>query len=452
MTSLHPVTTSWSRRLASACSPRTFVSSMKGHRGALALVDQAVVSLTNFATSLIIARVCGKAELGLYLLAWTTITIVNEILTAVIATPYVVISPTLSDGERRRYCGSAVLHQFGLSAVAVLCSLIAGVRLHFGPRADLGRVLTVVSGLLAILVLKEFARRLWFAHLEMRAALIGDVGASTLQMLAVGALFLSHRLSTITCYSGIALAALLPTIMWSWMYRDRLYISTSASLSDFRTNWTLAKWIVGSGGLWAAAMYTYPWLLVWMHGPALTGVWAACFGFVALSNPVLLGFGNYLGPRIAQLCGFDGVFVMRRYVYRSALHFVCLLLPLAFIVWFWGDFFIGHLYGKAFVGHQHVIRVLACNVLISGLVFPFTRGFFALQRADLDLFVNVVAIAILFVFGIPLVRHYGVMGAAAGLTLTNGLTTLMRIALFARVTRGEKAYAFSLEATSAQKA
>lgn len=405
------------------------------HRASLALVDQAVVSGTNFATSIIIARFCDKAQLGLYLLAWSTIFIVNEVLSAVITTPYVVISPTLNSQRQAGYRGSALLHQVLLSLVAVLVLSPVSMCLRFGKRSELGALLEVVSGLLIILLFREFSRRMWFAHLEMRAAVLADCGASLLQLFLLGTIIAVKHLNAVTAYAAIATAAAVPSVTWLVMYRRRLVLNAPAALRDFRMNWGLAKWIACSGALWAAAMYSYPWLLVWIRGASTAGIWAACYGLVALSNPVLLGFGNYLGPKIAHIQGGDGVLAMRRYVYRSSFRFVALLLPFALLVWFYGDFLIKHLYGPGFIGHEVVIRILAVNVLLLGAIFSITRGFFVLQRADIDTYVNIIAIAALFLLGLPMVRWYGVVGAAIGLTATAALTGIVRAVIFVRVTR-----------------
>ena len=411
-------------------------SQMFVHRGSLALIDQAVVSGTNFATSLLIARVCGKVELGVYMLAWTVTALVNDVLTAVVLTPYNVISPTLDEGNRERYRGSMVLHQLALSLLCSACLVAGGLQLAHHPNsARLGRVLVLLAGLIVVLVFREFSRRMYFAHMQMRTAVITDMVASVFQLSLIGLMIRYHALSAPNAYVAIALASAIPGLVWFIKYRSRFGVSVPRAADDFRRNWFVGKWILGSGVLWAGAMYTYPWLLVWMHGVSATGIWAACFGLVALSNPVLLGFGNYLGPKIAILHGHQGVSVMRRYVWRSSATFAGLLTPLAIIVWFWGDLLVSHLYGPAFSGHLVAIRFLALNVVISGAVFPFSRGFFSIQRADLDLAINMLAVLILFCIGLGLVRFYGVTGAAIGLTTTNGITAIVRAALFARITR-----------------
>ena len=66
------------------------------HPGVVALFDQSLVSITNFATALLIGRVCGKPELGVYTLAWTLLSMVTELSGALITTPYTVLSPQMS--------------------------------------------------------------------------------------------------------------------------------------------------------------------------------------------------------------------------------------------------------------------------------------------------------------------------------------------------------------------
>lgn len=415
---------------------RSGVPAVFAHSGVLALADQGIVSSTNFLTSLAVARLCGKAELGIYLLAWTVTQMVSEIVTALIITPYNVISPTLSIGEQARYRGSVFLHQFILSAIVSPSLIIAWFYLRRMPTTQqLSGLLCLLSALIFVFVLKEFSRRMFFAHLHMLSVTVADTTACTLQLVLIGIMGFNRSLNAEIAFVVIALASFIPVSAWLLANRTHLVIKCSIAVEDFRRNWDIAGWIVGSGVLWAGAMYAYPWLLIWMCGPSTTGAWAACYGLVALSNPVLLGFGNYLGPKICLLYGQKGVSAMRLYVWRSSLTFALLLAPLGAAAWFLGSDLVRHLYGSAFTGYTIAIRVLAVNVLIQGAVFSFSRGLFSLQRADLDLAVNVIAILLLFLLGVPLVRSFGVTGAAFGLALTNGATALIRAVVFARATR-----------------
>jgi len=70
-------------------------------------------------------------------------------------------------------------------------------------------------------------------------------------------------------------------------------------VSDFKLNWAFGKWITASGVVWTFNNNLYPWLLTAFHGTSMTGMWAACFGVVAMANPLFLGIQNYFGPVLA---------------------------------------------------------------------------------------------------------------------------------------------------------
>jgi len=63
------------------------------NQGLLSLGDQAVASITNFATGVIIARASSKEQFGLYMLGFTLILLVTDLQTSLIATPYMVYAP-----------------------------------------------------------------------------------------------------------------------------------------------------------------------------------------------------------------------------------------------------------------------------------------------------------------------------------------------------------------------
>ena len=81
------------------------------NRRVLSLVDQAVISATNMATSIVIGRTCAKAELGLYASGLSLILLVTAVQSALIAVPYTISSPRIADEEHAIYKGSTLLQQ-----------------------------------------------------------------------------------------------------------------------------------------------------------------------------------------------------------------------------------------------------------------------------------------------------------------------------------------------------
>src|SRR5262249_54423199 len=78
--------------------------------------------------AMLIGRTCGKAELGVYTLAWSILALVNGISTTLIASPCTILGPHFASPRRRRYWGSLAVHQVALSlTIALALAAVAGV-------------------------------------------------------------------------------------------------------------------------------------------------------------------------------------------------------------------------------------------------------------------------------------------------------------------------------------
>ena len=78
-------------------------------------------------------------------------------------------------------------------------------------------------------------------------------------------------------------------------------------------------------------------------------------------------------------------------------------------------------------------------MLISAIAFSFSRGLFALDRAQDDFKVNLVALGLMLTLGVSLAYAYGVIGAAWGLIASNTAATLLRVVIFDRRTAAQHA-------------
>jgi O-antigen/teichoic acid export membrane protein len=400
----------------------------------IALSDQGLVSVTNFATTMMIGRVCGKAELGVYTLAWTLMSLVTGISSTVIATPYTVFSPRLAHSRRRRFRGSILMHQLLLSTMFALTIAAAA---FLASRAgwvseNISTVVTTAAAVLLCIGVREFVRGVSFAELRTSWALSVDViaccgqAAGLLLLLYCQALTASRALVVLGMSSGLAAA------VWFALHGKAFRFNTKLLAQDWRRNWDFAKWVFGSAIAWQAATYLYPWMLTIFHGTSATGAWAACSAIVATANPVLLGLNNYVSPKIANVYASGGILEMKRYVHRSSLTFAALLSPLVLVLVTFGDRILVAVYGGEYSGAIALLFPLSANILINSLSGPYAQGLFNLKRAKADMFVNVVSIVLLFTIGIFAVKFYGTLGAATALLASTLVATGIRMAIFTR--------------------
>lgn len=262
------------------------------------LADQAVASATNFLTGVIIARACSKEQLGLYTLGFSLILLVTDFQTSLITTPYMVYAPRLKGRDHSLYTGSTLIHQLAFCFVTmfgVACGAFAAAH-GIGPRG-LASILWALSVVIALIMLREHARRVSFARLKLKTALLFDTSIAVGQI--SGLLLLSHfgLLSASLAFWLIGLACGIAVVGWLWSDRECYDPRLNQSRADFKKNWLFGKWVLASGVVWAVSMNLYPWFLAYFHGTVSTGIWAACWGVVSVGSPALLGILNLAGPK-----------------------------------------------------------------------------------------------------------------------------------------------------------
>jgi len=399
--------------------------------GSLALVDQVVLSAANLATGVILGRACSKEEFGLYTLAMSIVLFAAAFQGALILTPYMIFSPRLRGMDKARYAGSTLIHQACLSAAAMAVLALGGVvlTLGIGPR-ELAPVVWALAAVVGLLLFRDYARQLSFANLSVQAALWLDTAAAALQLAGIAVLVACGTLSAYGACWVIGAASGLGTAGWLLATRGQFAVRRRAVMADLRHNWTTGKWVFVSGIVWALGTYLYPWLLLALHGSASAGVWAACFGMVALANPLILGVQNYLGPSIAHAFAQGGFGPLRRHTLGAALVMAAMFLPLFGILTAAGSPGVVLLYGEKYAGCGVIVAWLALSTLVATLTFPFSRALFAAGMARVDFGATVVSLATLATAGLWLVRGYGVAGAGLGLLLGNAAGLAVRLAYF----------------------
>lgn len=400
--------------------------------GFIALCDQGIVSVTNFVTAVIIGRVCGKAELGVYTLALTLITIATGVISTLISAPYTVFAPRLVRSRRRRYLGSLLVHQLVLSlGFALLISIVAVLgRWQGWLSAGLSSVGTIIATVIAFISLREFIRSVSFAELRVEWAFSVDITSCVAQMAGLLLLAGGGALTVSRTYATIGVSTALAACGWLILHRSELEFDRRFYFPDLKGNWDFGKWVLCSGLLWQASGYLFPWVLAAFHGSSVTGVWAACAAIIALGNPVLLGLSNYVLPKISNIYATGGVRSMTRHVHRYSMLFVALLAPVVVFVSIFGERLLSDIYGGGYEGTRGVLLLLSINLLVVTVARPYSQGLFSLECAKADTFVNVIWVSLMIVAGIPAVRSYGALGAAAAMLASGSIAVAIKIAVF----------------------
>jgi O-antigen/teichoic acid export membrane protein len=394
-------------------------------KSGLSVFDQAVVSGTSFATSVLLARCVSQEELGVYYLALSVYYFTRGVQEQVVSAPYMIYCSRKSEAERAEYAGSALLHQCAVmlaTAAALIVALAAGL-----APSGVESALWLLIGAAPLLLIREFARQMSFAHLDLLRATILDVAAAGLQFTALLTLALAGRLSVTTTLATLGICSGLATIGWLATNRQAMAGRLAAAVRDWLHNWTFARWALASQLLAQATPYVMPWVVAFTHGEAETGLLGACSTLVGLSNTFLQGLCNFLSPRAAQAFARGGLAELRSVLLKTAALFSATLGLLAVAAFMFGEQAAMLVYGPQFAGSGLLIGVLSLSVLANSVGVTAGNGLWAMERPSANFVADLCSLGVVIVATLALVPPLGPLGAAIATLAGTSSDALVRL-------------------------
>jgi len=414
-------------------SIRNLFSSKLTRKGTLSLIDQGLVSATNFLTGVFVGRYCTKEEYGLYMLCFTIILYLIELQNRLLSIPYTYFWPRLKQSIKSKYTGSIYIHQFFLSINAILALLFIGPYItNLLGLEKLTPVLRTLAAVIFFVLVKEHLRKLLLAQLSMFRAFILD---SCVAVLQIGGLLIILKLGMLSSTSTFFVMGLVSTIITLPLIltmRKSIVPSRNRVLPDLRRNWVYGKWLLFGSIFYFASTNLYHWILASSSGASATGILAACLSVIFLANPIVLGFANFVGPAAVHVLTENGIQALRAFI-RKAVIFLTITMGLfSFAIFIFGETLLVSIYGEKYNGYGFMLAILMISFFIATVTSLYDLALCALGRADANFKFNLVALLTTISLGFWLVRHFGLIGAAYGILSSNALASIVRYFIYTR--------------------
>ncbi|REJ67846.1 MAG: lipopolysaccharide biosynthesis protein [Planctomycetota bacterium] len=420
----------WAHRIGRRLVSRT------GVKGALSLVDQALVSAANFLASIFVGRFGGPAELGLYFQGFTVIAVLLTAQIALIAVPYTIYSPRKQGGKDKTFAGSALAHQLMLSLAVVALLLLAALVL-WGTldKPALAAVTATVAVGAPFVLMREFARRFCFAHMEIGRGLLLDLVTVTGQLAAFVWLSWNGQLTAVTALAVLAAACAISGLGWLFVCRREFHLVWKQALADLAHNFSLAMWVFLSDFGAALIALSGGVLTIFLLGEREAGIYAACWTVSQAVNPLLFGTFNLLSPTAARAYANGGKPEVRRVMFTVTPFIVALLLGWCIFLLLFGELIIQALYGDDFLSTTWVVTWLAASVLMRALGVIAGQGLQTIDRPRFGFYSNVLALCGLALSVPLLIPTWGVTGAAMCICAAEATIFVTRMLAFLSLSR-----------------
>ena len=405
-------------------------------KGGLAILDQGLISGSNFLIGILLARWLVPAQYGAFSLAFSVFLLLSYVYQSLLSEPQGVYS-----GSTYRDCLRGYLKALlGIQAVVTLFGIVllggsAAIVAAMGKAEGLPGALAGVAIASPCILFFWLLRRAYYMNLApARAAM----GAFIYCALVTGGLFLAYRWSLVSPFSAYLLMAIgaLGTGLFLLTQVNKALPPDTVTPPTARQAWR-KHWEYGR---WALAVSVVTWIPYYMYYPLVSafGGMAQAGQLRALMNLALPLEQSYTAlsilflPYAARVCREKGVSSSGPLVRRITLLFVVgavvywsVIIPMKGVVF--------HvLYGGKYLEVAHFIPYVALGTTLWAAAFGPAILLRAIESPDSIFYARIVASALSLVIGVPATRSFGLWGVVVSVIVANTAAFLISMYILHR--------------------
>ncbi len=323
----------------------------------LVLVDQAMVSGSNFLIGILLARQLGLEAFGWFTLAWIVVLFIQSLQQAVIISPMMTFGGGAERAEHPTYFGAVFRHQawfFLISTTLTLVSLSTWEFLIGGMGYPAIFALTFLVGASQW---QEFLRRYHFTLRQTWSAFAADAFRylSQLLVLLLIGLALAETMNVALALWIKALASLGGGLVALARIR-RSDWSTPVYRTVTRQHWRFGRWLAGSTLMRWGSSNVFVLAAAALLGPAAVGGIRAAETLMGVTHIFFQAMENTVPPRAARIFKDSGPEALNRVVRNLCLAGGLLTAALAIALSLAPEFWLGRIFGAEYADYAHLVK------------------------------------------------------------------------------------------------
>lgn len=408
-------------------------------RGFFALLDQGLISGSNFIVAILLARWLVPQQYGAYALAFEMFLFMSVVYGSLILEPMSVFGPSVFKDDFRAYLGILLRIHCALSLLMIVAVFaVAAVLNALKPSSSLPGALVGVAVASPCLLLFWLVRRGFYVHLLPKKAALGACVYSAVVLAGVTVVYKLHSLSSLSAFLIMAAGAVITgPAMLRW-FKSHMQLSPGRRIrvkDVLRQHWIYGRWALASAiVIWLSGAIFYP-ALGSFYTLAETGQFKALMNLSSPIGQAYVALSLLTLPYASQVHHEEGNAVVGRlvwkltglYVFGSALYWLIAILARGPIV--------HQLYGGKY---EQVIALLPWVALGSVLRIGATAQANVLRamRSPSMVFVAYSAACVVAILiGIPCTRWLGLRGALFAWVLSGAASFVGALVMIRRKAR-----------------
>jgi O-antigen/teichoic acid export membrane protein len=393
------------------------LSGKGAQEGYLAGVDQAIISLSNFLATIILARSVDPTQLGIYGVGFVTLRLIRSVQDGIIVQPLNVYGAGMDEASFRRYATSTSILQLALASATALIIYVCGWVLTLLGNDTAGPTLYSLWFAFMGWQLQEYLRRMMYTRGYVLQAVVNTIIANAARLVLMVWWAEQGELSGIAGLDAIAWGALVALIPGIWFTRSYWTRNFANLRETWDRNWGFGRWVLGGSiASWISVEF-YPILTAGMISFAAAGAYRALQNLVAPIHILLRATDTFLTPRASRLYTQNGERALERtmrlvYILAGIPTFIFLGLAVLFPVQL-----LSLLYGDTYLEYSSGIILMAIFYALLFAYWPLQTTLKAARVSRPIFIANLLATILMFTAGIWMIYRWGVYGTITGQAL-----------------------------------
>lgn len=386
-------------------------------KGVLAIVDQGLISGSNFVISILLARWLAADQYGAYALAFSTFILLTQIYQALILEPMSVFGGSTYRNSRREYMGVLTWIHFAIAFVIVVGLGAASLVLHFaGVGSTLPSALAAAGIAGPCVLLFWLARRGYYLGLMPLPAASGALLYCGIVIAGLVMLYRTHLLSPATAFLLMGAGALATGIVLLLRLRPVWRCSREYLATAWRQHWIYGRWALAAAFATWVPFNIYFIFLTGFGGMSATGHLRALINFALPVGQTATALSLLFQPFTARILDDEGIGGMRRITTRiTQLYFLGAAL-------YWGSIILARhqlvhlLYGTRYEAVIYLLPILAISSAFQAANHGPAIGLRSMQLPRLVFWAYLAGAGISLVIGLVVTFWFGLPGALVSMT------------------------------------
>jgi O-antigen/teichoic acid export membrane protein len=401
------------------------------------MLDQCLISGSNFLLTVLLARWLTAEQYGAYALAFSVFLFLAGAHESLVTEPMMVFGPSSYGDQSREYLGAILWVEACLSVLlvgVVVCATFVAWRLAAG--GDLAKALAGLCLSTPCVFLFWVSRAGFYLEQRPAGAAAGSALYCVLLFAGTRLLFRHGLLSPFVALAAVALAALAAAVSMLIRLRPALKRAGDPGLRPvWNKHWRYGRWALGTAGMrWVPGNVSYA-LTGSLLGLADVGRLKALLNFFLPLAQVANSLGLVFQPYLSGVFGREGRSATRTPVslvtltYLGAgILYLVLLTVLRVPV-------LRLLYGGKFLESAYLVPWVCCGAILTVLSYAPSMGLRAIQSPSSIFLAYCVAAAVSVFVGTAAIWLYGLGGAIGSFVISGTSVLLVAGGLYVRKVR-----------------